>query len=33
LASQVNKDVNGAQDSARVKSMAEAITALAKATE
>ncbi|HSU97520.1 MAG TPA: hypothetical protein VLI40_09835 [Gemmatimonadaceae bacterium] len=33
LASQVNKDVNGAQDSARVKSMATAITALAKATE
>jgi hypothetical protein len=33
LASQVNKDVNGAKDSARVKSMAEAITALAKATE
>jgi len=33
LASQVSKDVNGAQDSARVKSMAAAITALAKATE
>ncbi|MEO7102225.1 MAG: hypothetical protein ABI311_02710 [Gemmatimonadaceae bacterium] len=33
LASQVNKDVNNAQDSARVKSMAAAISALAKATE
>ncbi len=33
LAAQVNKDVNGAQDQARVKSMAAAITALAKATE
>jgi hypothetical protein len=33
LAGQVNKDVKDAQDPARVKSMAEAITALAKATE
>ena len=33
LAAQVNKDVNGAHDQARVKSMAAAITALAKATE
>ena len=33
LASQVSKDANGAQDSARVKTMAAAITALAKATE
>jgi hypothetical protein len=33
LASQVSKDANGAQDSARVKTMATAITALAKATE
>jgi hypothetical protein len=33
LARQVDKDVNSAQDSARVRSMAAAITALAKATE
>jgi hypothetical protein len=33
LASQVSKDVTSAQDSARVKSMAAAITALAKASE
>jgi LVIVD repeat-containing protein len=33
LAGQVGKDANGAQDPARVKSMAAAITALAKASE
>jgi hypothetical protein len=33
LATQVNKDATSAKDSARVKSMATAITALAKATE
>jgi hypothetical protein len=33
LAAQVAKDVNGAKDPARVRSMAAAITALAKATE
>jgi len=33
LASHVNKNVTNAQDSARVKSMASAITALANAAE